>query len=206
MTIIVDVSGVPTFDTYSGLQDAIVDFLDARGQDRVVEFIGYAEDYLRLVLDVTDRETTITANTSPFSLSNVKRIVGISAGDIGSLKQVTLSDLQDNYSGSGCPRVFSLFGDTVTIGPTPSETQTYTAYYIEELRRLSEATPTNWLIRKNPSLYLYAALCHAEVYLRDSGWISRFWDFVNTNVALMNDEAQSKRWSGPLMPKLGCVP
>lgn len=205
MTIIVDVSDVPTFTSYTGLKEALIDFLDGRGQNRVAEFIGYAEDYLRLTLDVTDRETSFTATTSPIDLVNVKRVVTVSADTIGGLRQVSLTDLQDNYSGAGCPQVYAIFGEQILIGPSASG-YTYRINYLEELPRLSEAQQSNWLLQRNPSLYLYAALCHAEVYLRDSGWISRFWDFVNTNIALLNEEANEKRWAGPLKPTLGCVP
>jgi len=205
MTIILDVSDVPTFTSYDGLRAALIDFLDGRGQERVAEFIGYAEDYLRLTLDVTDREVSTTATASPFTLSNVKRIISISADNVGGLRQVTATDMADNYQGSGVPSVYTLFGGTVTIGPA-APGYTYRIQYLEDLPRLSEARQSNWLLQRNPSLYLYAALCHAEVYLRDSGWVGRFWDFVNTNVELMNQEAQSKRWAGPLKPTLGCVP
>lgn len=205
MTIVLDVSDVPTFTSYDGLKDALVDFLDGRGQDRVAEFIGYAEDYLRLTLDVTDREVSTTATTSPFTLSNVKRIVSISVDNVGGLRQVSPTDIADNYSFSGVPSVYSMFGGTVTIGPTGTG-YTYRINYLEEMPRLSEAQQSNWLLQRNPSLYLYAALCHAEVYLRDSGWLSRFWDFVNTNIALLNDEANDKRYAGPLKPMLGNVP
>lgn len=207
MAIVLGSTDVPTFTNYSGLQEALIDFLDGRGQDRVAEFIGYAEDYLRIALDTVDREAIVTSAASPFIVDSAKRLVAVSVdGRCGTLDQVTLSDALTNYNVSGDPSVFTYFADTITVYPTPAESHTYRVFYIEQLPRLSDARQTNWLIDRCPSLYLYASLVHAEAYLRDPNWIGKFEGYVSVLVDGLIGEAQSKRWTGNLKPKLGCVP
>jgi hypothetical protein len=206
MAIVLGGTDTPTFTNYSGLQAALIDFLDARGQDRIAEFIGYAEDYLRLALDTVDREAVTTAISSPFQIPDAKRLIAVSIDGCAPLTQVSVDDALTNYSGSGDPRVFTYFADTITVYPTPEASKSYRVFYIEGLPRLSDANQTNWVVDRCPSLYLYAALIHAEAYLRDPSWITRFWEYVGGLVELLKAEAQSKRWSGTLKPQLGCVP
>lgn len=206
MTIVIGVTDTPTFTNYSGLQEAIIDFLDARGQDRVAEFIGFAEDYLRIALDTVDREASVTGTASPFPVPNAKRILAVAADGCAPLRQITLDDALTNFNYTGTPTRFTYFAGNVSVYPTPGEPRTFRAYYIEQLPRLSDASQTNWLIDRCPSLYLYAALVHAEGYLRDPSWIDRFWAYVTALVDGLNDEAQKKRWTGALMPELGSVP
>lgn len=206
MAIVLGGTDTPTFTNYSGLQAALVDFLDARGAERIPEFIGYAEDYLRLALDTVDREAITTSTVSPFQIADVKRIIAVTVDNRPPLKQVTLTDAQANYSGNGCPTAFTYFADTITVYPTPGTATTYRVFYIEQLRRLSDASQTNWLMDRCPSLYLYASLAHAEAYLRDPTWIDRFWQYIGTLVGMLTDEAQGKRWTGSMQPQLGCVP
>lgn len=207
MAIVIGGVDTPTFTNYGGLQAALVDFLDARGEERIAEFIGYAEDYLRIALDTVDREAITTAATSPFTVSDVKRMIAVSVdGRSGTLKQVTLSDALANYNVSGEPEVFTYFADTITAYPTPSAGTTFRVFYIEQLPRLSDSSQTNWLIDRCPSLYLYAALVHAEAYLRDPSWIDRFWQYVGMLVEGLKEEAEKKRWTGTLKPQLGCAP
>lgn len=204
MTLAIDVSNTPTFTTYPGLQSAIIRFLDGRGEDAVDEFIGYAEDYLRLRLDTVDREavTTLTAAAAIPLPSGCKRVDGVYVTDVGFLRQVSLADLQDNYvsSSGGYPQVYAMYAGQLYIKPSP--TSAVSLNYIEELTRLSDAEPTNWLIDRCPSLYLYAALIHAEAYLRDPSWVQQFKAYVEELIAELNREANEKRWSGSMMPMI----
>ena len=52
--------------------------------------------------------------------------------------------------------------------PTVSEPLTVTILYYEMLSELSAGSDTNWLLTDYPDLYLYGALVHAGVWLRDS--------------------------------------
>lgn len=206
MTIVVGVPDAPSFSDFNGLRAAVIDFLDARGQERVDEFIGYAEDYIRSALDAVEREEVLTFTSHPFDVTGVRRIAALAVDGGGSLRQVTLADALDNYAGAGSPRAFSLFGQTVTLHPSPSENVTCRVYCVRELERLSVENQSNWLLDKNPSLYLYAALVHGDAYLRDPSWLDTFWQYVNATIANLNREAQDRRWSGNLQPNLGCVP
>lgn len=45
----------------------------------------------------------------------------------------------------------------------------YVLTYIESIPALSDAAPQNWLILREPGLYLYSALAHSAPYLKDDG-------------------------------------
>lgn len=206
MAIVLGVNASVNFENYSGLKASLIDFLDARGQERVAEFIGYAEDYLRLHLDATDQEATISGAGAAFAVPNCERIAFVTPVDGRPLRRVAMDVLQSEYATGTVPLAYAEWGETVIIGPTPAGDQKFRVHYVETLRTLSETNQTNWLIKRHPSIYLYAALIHAEAYLRDPSWIDRFWEYVNSSVVAINKRAIKKRSSGVLRPNLGIVP
>lgn len=206
MTIVLGTSDVQTFTNYDGLKAALVDFLDGRGQDRIAEFIAYAEDYLRANLDVTDNEAIMTGAGPSFLVPNARRIVAVTPVNGCPLRRVSLDELHSNYQQGSQPKVYAQWADSVIIGPAPDDDARFRVHYVEDFRRLSSDNQGNWLILKNPALYLYASLVHAEACLRDPSWIDRFWEYVNATISGMNRQAQQKRNAGVLRPNLGIVP
>lgn len=68
---------------------------------------------------------------------------------------------------TGVPAAYSVVGNQIILAPTPDDDYTLILNYYQRIPALTEDNPTNWLLEKNPDLYLWGSLCMAEAYLRD---------------------------------------
>lgn len=71
---------------------------------------------------------------------------------------------------TGFPAGYVLVNGSVqTIGGTGAED--YALTYRQAIPALSDSATTNWLILREPGLYLYSALAHSAPFLKDDGRI-----------------------------------
>lgn len=73
---------------------------------------------------------------------------------------------------TGAPRYYKVVGDAVYFGPIPDAVYQLRVDASKTLPPLSAANTTNWLILRNPSLYLAATVLEAMVNLRDDAGIT----------------------------------
>lgn len=71
----------------------------------------------------------------------------------------------DEAFGVGRPERYCIT-DRITFDPVPDATYTARLRYRSLLEPLSDANPSNWLLRDHPDAYLYGSLKHLWVYLR----------------------------------------
>jgi hypothetical protein len=99
----------------------------------------------------------------------------------------------------GQPQVYAVSGSSLLIAPSPDAAYTIRLVYKQALPALSENNPTNWLLNKQPDLYLAASLAMAEF----RGWndarlplLKSWYDELITEV---NEAGQRARHaSGPM--------
>lgn len=89
---------------------------------------------------------------------------------------------------SGYPSVFSINGTTVSVRPL-TESQIQFDYYAN-IPPLSEANPTNWLIQKAPTVYLFGALKYAALFIGDDRQ-AKFQAEFNNGIALLARQDKS---------------
>lgn len=72
----------------------------------------------------------------------------------------------------------------------------YTLVYLTGIPNLSDDAPQNWLILLSPSVYLYATLLEASVYLRDDDRINLFGSGYQNALAALKKQDELQRF-GP---------
>lgn len=67
---------------------------------------------------------------------------------------------------TGQPRYYTILGNTLQVYPRPDDIESfgYELWYYQKIPRLSASNQTNWLLDKDPALYLYSTLMEAEPY------------------------------------------
>lgn len=87
---------------------------------------------------------------------------------------------------SGPPRVFTIVGPEIILGPAPDAVYTLELDYYA-FTPLSVAAPTNWLLTSFPGVYLYGSLLKAMPYTRNDAraatWQGMFDDAIGKLMA-----------------------
>jgi hypothetical protein len=98
--------------------------------------------------------------------------------------------------GSGQPEKFTLHGRELRLGPGPSGNVTVEILYQTGVPPLSDANPSNWLLREHPDAYLYGTLVAAEAFIGHDERI-QLWTQAAAQVFESIEQADRKaRWSG----------
>jgi hypothetical protein len=94
---------------------------------------------------------------------------------------------------------YAIDGQNIVLGPLPNATCTLTLKYKAAITSLTADNPANWLLTKNPDLYLIASLVAAEL----RGWNDSRIPLLKAAADEMIDEInaagqKAKVASGPL--------
>jgi hypothetical protein len=192
---------------YAELQACLLAWIDDSAANiNPAECIGLAERRLTRLLNVPEMEATTTLDASVPSIDlppdfrearectrDTEPRVLLQATAPATLRLLFPS------SRAGQPQVFAISGSSLLIAPSPDAAYTIRLVYKQALPALSENNPTNWLLNKQPDLYLAASLAMAEF----RGWndarlplLKSWYDELITEV---NEAGQRARHaSGPM--------
>lgn len=171
-----------TLSTYTELKSAVADWLERSDlAARIPDFIRLAESQVDRVLrerEMTRRVSAIITDplsAAPSDMLEV-RTLSLSAGaDAWLLTPAPLEVLDgEPPAAAGRPRFWSLVGDEFRYHPAPDRAYTATLTYFVRVPRLGETTPSNWLLRAHPDIYLFGALKEAAPFLRDAQLTAMF--------------------------------
>lgn len=201
---------------YTELKTKILNWSARDGDDAVtaevdtfIEFAtamfnyGYG-DYHPLRTREMEKTATLTESGGEYALPS-DYLQYITIGESG---KRPLGYASSSYSGyaypdaqAGVPADFVISGSSLKIFPTASGDLTLT--YYAKLDDLSDATPSNWLLAKQPQIYLHAALLHLSLFVKDNELFSRSAAMVRTlNDGLMTDEFASKYSRARVRPSM----
>lgn len=163
-------------DTYANLQLAVADRIHRADLTAVIpDFIRQAEDMIYADLDARkqDVKSTLTASAGtenialPADFMNFRSISVASASPHGTLDYRAPDQYAQEFQfgNTGTPRVYTVIGDSMYVQPIPDQDYTLNIVYEAKLANLSNANPSNWLLANYPTVYLYAALVQAAVYM-----------------------------------------
>lgn len=175
-------------DTWTALQTAILDWLGRPGdplvQPAVPDFIAFFEEEARDRLrtqfnDVVDVEL-LPLSPGRFDLpddaESVRRVV-YDGGQLEYLPSVDFGNATLDGRLIGAPVWYTIEGTGLVLGPTPDTNLSAFVDYWAGLPALGPTVPSNWLLARWPSLYLFGSLACAEAYIgndeRVSGWIQQ---------------------------------
>lgn len=163
---------------YSTLQAAIADEL-ARADltNAIPTFIQLAEADMNRQLRTRQMQGSATGTSAgrviplPADYRESQALYVTYGGLKIELFAMTPNALANNPGYIGGPPIgYVAQGDTLVLINAPGNTD-YTLTYFANIPALSGSNQQNWLIKREPGLYLYTSLIHAAPYLQDDARI-----------------------------------
>lgn len=101
------------------------------------------------------------------------------------------------------PVYYSIIGEALELCPSPSAEAPVTVemLYYRRIPALSDTTPTNWLLRRCPDIYLYGSLVHTAPFLVDDARLPVWTGLFEGAVQEANAVAEQAKMSGPPMSR-----
>lgn len=165
---------------------------------QLADFVTLAEADLKVRARLTqwDTETSLTVTAGSATLPNdFAAAVSVQFGDqTTDLEYMTPRQLKDRgyLEASGDPVAYSIIADTLRVAPSASGNAAL--LYIARFTSLSDSAPTNSLLTLFPDVYLYGALVHAAVYLRDSNLATAAKGAYEEALGRLNGYMDSRRF------------
>lgn len=160
--------------TYAELQTAVLSWLTRSGDTDlatyVPDFVTLCEAQVNRVLRVREMETSenLTVNAQSVALPTgymQTRRLYLNTSPISFLEYVSPEVFWTDWSySSDQPKVFSIEGDNLLFGPTPSSSYTGKILF---WKRLDITASAHSLFTRHPDLYLYGSLVKAEPFIRN---------------------------------------
>lgn len=127
---------------------------------------------LREMMAITSLVPASGVCTLPSDYLQYRRVVEL-ASRRRDLQYVTPTYADQEYSdrASGLSSDFTIIGSSLYMFPLSSNNIELT--YYQAIPNLSDAAPTNWLLTKQPNLYLHAGLMQLAMFTKDNDLFSR---------------------------------
>ena len=165
--------------TYTELKSTIANWLNRSDLTSEIsnDFIKLVEADFNAKLRIRQMEQidTITINsetvTVPTGFISVRSFYILSGDTKYHLNYITPANLFSTKGGSttGMPRVYTIESDNGTeqfrFAPSPDTTYTGYLQYYKAFTALSSTNPSNYILDKHPSIYLYGSLFHASNFV-----------------------------------------
>lgn len=188
---------------YSDLQTSIGAWLNRTDLTAVIpDFISLAEAQhkrdLRLRMQISTTTINTVAGVSSITLpADFLELENLSVltSPTQQLTYATVEQLDGAYPGNGLtgvPSLYTIEAGLILLGPTPDSVYSISCLYYANFPSLSSSS-TNLLLTNYPSLYLYASLEQACLYLKDSQRAAEYKAMYERDVAslqLSDDMAQ----------------
>ena len=198
-------SAIPDLDT---LTVKAADWLDRSDlADKIPVFIALAEEMFNRELRSPEMEKTVTFQVAdedtplPDDFLAMRAIYIEGSPDLP-LKGMSPTALRQEFDGStATPTAYALVAGGIRMAPPPSEPILLTMDYFRSLAPLSVFAPSNWLLLKHPSAYLYAVLFFAESFLDNAIRAAQWKGLLDQVIGRINKTGRDNRYgAGPLVP------
>lgn len=159
-------------DTYANLKTYIAADLNRTDlTSAIVDFIRLAEAHMSNRLKTREMDVTATLTitdgvaTIPSTLQSVKSM-RLAVTPYGAIQPEGIEQQEARRPDiGGNPQTYSMVGEEFTFWPPTSSSAKIR--YRRDVPALSDANTTNWILTEHPHLYLFGALFHAYMYLKD---------------------------------------
>lgn len=126
-------------------------------------------------------------------------------GRMAEIHPLPPESLQDATEGAAVLGYVAIGSTLQVIGG--SGTPEYSLTYMQEVPAMSEAADTNWLLTREPAIYLYAALLEASPYLHDDEralvWLAQYKHIVDQ---IQAEDVGVRYGNAPAMTLRGVTP
>lgn len=208
MSIAIPTYAPGSITTYSELVAEVRDMMDDAdySQEAIDRALRKAEAMFNRELRTTDMETrfvfTATSELSPLPEDFLEmRFMFVEGMPDQPLSSMSPAGMLSNYYGqSGCPRAYTIEGNTIRLGPVG--TAALEINYYARIPPLTDAQVSNWLLRKHPDLYVAGVLFYLARRERDADGEQRAAQEVSTLIDSIKGAAIRQRWgAAPLVPR-----
>lgn len=188
--------------TYSDLLASVASWMNRTDLTAVIpDFVALAEGRIANDLRIRQQVTVDTLSTSTTTRSVLLPTdflefenISVDGTPETPLQYVTKEHMDVNYPEGGPasrPIVFTIAGDYILFGPTPDAVYTINMDYYGRFNPLS-VTSSNGLLTNHPSVYLYACLREASLFVMDDArvvhWEQLYQNAVNV-IQAANEQA-----------------
>jgi hypothetical protein len=195
--------------SYSTLKDNVADWLNRTDLTaQIPVFIQLAEAELNRRLRVKDSVTRSDATvdtqytTLPSDFAETKSVY-LKTSPVSRLEYITIEQMEalktQGYSATGQPRYYTVIGGTFETLPAPDQSYTAELVYYAKLAALSDTNTTNWLLTKNPDIYLFGSLLQSAPYLRDDDRIPVWNSVYERGLAQLEQASDRAEFSGGVL-------
>lgn len=161
--------------SYSDLLASVAAWANKTDMGAVIpDFVTIAEGRIARDLRLRKQITTTTLTASVLTRSIAlptdwleSENVSVDGTPESPLQYVTIEHMDAKYPEGGYstkPFVFTIEGDNMILGPSPDSAYTINMIYYARFPALL-TNGTNWLLTNHPSIYLYACLREAYMYM-----------------------------------------
>lgn len=194
---------------YTTLQTAIAQYLNREDLTaQIPMFIQFVESELNVRLrtrQMVVRAQAVSANEYVQLPADWLEAINLQiVGGTSPLRFVTLDEadciIRDQLYTQTV--AYSLMNGAIELVPPPGDDVEIEMVYYGKIPALSDEAPTNWLLLRDPAVYLYGACMHAAPFLIDDQRIPTFGSFYAARVEALNDESMKALHSGgPLIAR-----
>lgn len=183
--------------TYTELKAQIADFLNRTDLDAAIPaFISLSESQTERQLRVRQMlaSTTITVSselvTLPADFLETRSIV-LNTNPVRLLNFRSIDSMaayKASFPAPGRPTEFTVIGNSFQFLPAPDTAYSATLTYYQQIPRLSDAVPSNWLLAKAADIYLYGALINSAPYLKEDSRIQTWATYYQGAIDALSTE------------------
>ncbi len=192
--------------TYTELKAAIGDFLNRDDLTASVpSFIALGEaDMDRKIRHWRqEKRSTATIETQysalPSDFVEAIRFYGTDTEtqQIELISQWELLDRKRKASNvSGSPAYYAITAGEIEVYPVPDSAYNTELYYYGSLAALSDSVATNWILTYHPDVYLYGALMHTAMYLKDDARLQGWAALYQQAIDAVNRDGETAKFGG----------
>ncbi|MBT2322524.1 hypothetical protein J7E62_09220 [Variovorax paradoxus] len=187
---------------YTDLQLAVKEWaarFDTSVVSRVPDFIRLGEERIwervRISWGITPATLTIPAGQNWVALPSdwlaFKRIRSATVTRIEYMAPDALEDMPE----PGDASKYSIEGGRLLYGQTPTANLDLQVKYYQHPGLLSTAA-TTWLLTRAPSIYLYAALLEAAIFVKNTAKVAEFGSLLDKAIASLDSADRAAQISG----------
>lgn len=189
-----------TLDTVLGDFIAMATDTLSYGDDAAAEPLRVRE-----MLEVVNLTPTTGVCSLPDDYLQYRRVVELSS-QRRELEFIIPSAADQSYpirpAGLSCE--FTIVGSDLLMFPVSSNDIELT--YYQAIPALSDAVPSNWLLQKNPTLYLNTALMHLYGFVSDQARVAEKASIINAAISTMNGNSQMSEFANAAYRPKGFYP
>jgi hypothetical protein len=196
-------------DSYSNLKTAVANYLNR------TDLTSYLDDFidltearharelrLRPTIIITTTNATGGNNKIPLPSDYLQFVyIQLNSGNKNFIQYMSPNEISRIYNsqGNSGPIYYTILGDNIMLGPTPSDSSEIEMCYYKKVSPLSTTTPTNEILKNYPDLYLYGCLLEAQPFIMADERLPVWAEMYRTAVQNAEDgDAKEKHSGSPL--------